>query len=162
MGKQLPIIMTLNDEKIFISQIKNISDFILVESFADTENELFVDNFNEKLENHFMYYLWDKKLKWEPKFKYANTIERKIYIANTINAPFISFSRQHIYPEPFEKGYGRIYINTFTVENLPYDKNELIKTYNEIVKIIKKTSAGKIKDGLVVYFYPEGWKNYQK
>ena len=152
--------MTFNDEEYFLSQLKSIGDFVFIESFADTKDELFVDKFNEKLENHFIYYLWNKKIKWKQKFKYTNTKD-KIYIENKINAPLIQFSRQHTFPVLDENAYGRIYINTFAEENLIYDKNELIKTYNEIVKTVKKTSAGKIKDEWVTYLYPESWKNYK-
>ena len=160
MGKQLPIVMTFNDEKLFLSQIKNISDFQLIKYFADKKEEIFVNKITEELENNGQYYLWNKKLSWNFKYKYTKTDPPKIYIEDMMYAPFIAFTRQHEFPS--DKDYGRIFVNTFTQENLPYNKSELINTYNEIVKIIKKTSCGKIKDGLVTYFYPESWKKYQE
>ena len=164
MGRQIPIVMTLNDEKLFLTQLKNIADFVLIEYFAETQEKLFVDSFNEELANHHTYFLWDKKLKWEPEFAHKQTKEKEVYIENTLSAPFIEFSRGHIFPIPTGTMYGRLYINTFPEENLPYEKVELIKVYDAIIKIIKKTSPGKFKycNNWVTYFYPESWEKYQK
>jgi len=164
MGRQIPIVMTLNDEKLFQAQLKNIADFTLIEDYAESQEKLFVDSFNEELANHYSYFLWDKKLKWELEFARTKTKERKVYITNTLSAPFIEFSRGQTFPIPTGEMYGRLYINTFPEENLPYDKRELIKRYDAIVKIIKKTSPGKHKyhNNWVTYFYPESWEKYQK
>jgi len=163
MGKQLPIVMTVNDEILFLEQIKEISTFDIIESFAKSSEELFVKRFNKKIENHLGYYLWDKNFEWDLEYGITKTERKLVYIKNSINAPFIKFSRQVSYPQPQGFGYGRIYVNTWLKENLPYSKNELIETYSKMVKIIKKTSTGKIKNkNWVTYFYPESWDNYQK
>jgi hypothetical protein len=163
MGRQIPIVMTLNDEILFQTQFRNIADFTLIETFAESPEKLFVDSFNEELAYHHKYYLWDKRLKWEPEFAYTITEEKKAYIKKSYSAPFIEFSRGQVFPIPANKAYGRLYVNTYPEENLPYDKAELIKVYNAIVKIIKKTSEGKFKyHNWVTYFYPESWEKYQK
>ena len=159
--------MTINDENLFLDQIKSISDFIIVESFAKTSKELFIDIANKKHknlgnhENFAEYYLWNKYLNWNPEFDITKTKDKLVYMKNELKAPFVQFCRQSVFPIPKGNVYGRLYVNTFHYENLPYDKNDLIDTYNKIVRIIKKTSAGKISDSWVTYFYPESWENYQ-
>ena len=163
MGRQIPIVMTVNDENLFLEQIKSISDFIIIEYFAKSSEELFVDRFNEQPEGHWIYNLWNKNLKWDIEFGITETDKKLVYIKNNFDAPFIEFGRQLSYPLSVTQAYGRIYLNTSIKENLPYNESELIDTYNKMVKIIKKTSAGKInKNNWVTYFYPESWENYQK
>ena len=162
MGRQIPIVMTKEDEKLFINQLKEISTFSFVESFANSPEELFVDIFNNVIQEHSQYYLWNNKLKWIPEFE--KTREGRFFIKDIWDAPVVEFCRQHYFESFFShNNSGRIYLNTWQNEKyLTYDINELIKTYDTIVKKIKKTSAGKLKySNIVTYLYPESWENYK-
>lgn len=159
MGKQLAFVMGEKDEQAFIDFLKGSAEVVLIESFSKDKNLLFTDNIARELKGHFSYKVWNKKFKWVP--AYSTTIHGDYYVSNTNSAPLVEFTRSRKYDT--KKAYGRIYWSKYFLSNeLEYNVDEFNKWYEQIARWIKKSAAGKIKDGLVTYFLPEAWETYLK
>ena len=68
MGRQLPIAMNLDDEQEFLSFLRSSAEIKIVESFAPTIEELWVENFSSALSGHWTYNIWNCEYPWSPEY----------------------------------------------------------------------------------------------
>jgi hypothetical protein len=162
MGKQIATVMEREDEVRFLNFLKESSDIVLIEAFADTPESLWKNEFEPELRGHFNYYIYNKDFYWEPEYK--QTINKdKFYISNKGDAPLIEISRS----KGFEiNDTGRIYwAKNFAAPcGLHYDVDKFSRWYDYIVKWVKKNSGGKVKysSNSITYYLPCAWELYLK
>jgi hypothetical protein len=148
MGRQIAIIMTEADEKLFLDFLSANYEFTIVfgEALA-SEKDRFLNCFDD-ISKGRKYYIWNKRFSWIP--RYGQNIYGKYYISNTTGAPVIEFVRQQSIPKAPD--YGRFYLNSNGLKYSGSVSEAVIALledfYNEIVKWIKKNAASKIGDKL--------------
>ena len=91
MGKQTIFQMTTTDEVSFLAFLSDTSDFVQLNSFANSVEDLFSRSFGLDYRWHQHYYIWNKSFSLNPEFNLAAT--GKYYISNIEKAPLIEFNR---------------------------------------------------------------------
>jgi hypothetical protein len=163
MGRQIAIAMTRKDEALFLEFLQSTVEIRLIESFAPSIDELFVDGFASELANHWTYDIWNTRFHWNPVYNRVGErayIKEHIgwhYISNKNAAPVIEFRRSDVR----QGKYGRIYWAKYfsAPDGLDYDVDEFSKWYDSIVRWVKKTSGGKVRDAWTTYFLPDAWES---
>ena len=160
MGRQIHIATTKADEKLFLNFLKGTANVRILESSANSPEELWVEDFAPKLTGHWTYSIWNTNFPFE--FEYNRTIEsvipRHYYIENSGAAPVIEFTRSNVR----SRKYGRIYWSKdFSApEGLSYDVDEFSQWFDSIVEWIRKNAAGKLKEPWTTYFLPDAWDKH--
>ena len=99
MGRQLQLLMDANDEKTLIAFLRSTANIQIIESFAPTSDELWVEDFNSSFEGHHTYEIWNQTFGWVPEY---GTVGPKAhdpshigwrYIANKSSAPLLEVGR---------------------------------------------------------------------
>ena len=161
MGRQIHIASILNDEKQFLSFIKNTAEIAIFECQAETREKLWVKDFSENLEGHYKYSIWNKSFPWKP--EYGQVIKSKdpnqnglFYVSNSHDAPIIEFSRTNM----VNRNYGRIYWAKFfsAPDPLDYDVDAFSKWFDKIVRWVKKKCKRDSSDPYSPYFFENAWK----
>jgi hypothetical protein len=146
MGRQIAIIMTETDEKLFLDFLSANYEFTLVfgEALSAENAENRFSNCFDDISKGRKYYIWNKKFSWTPQYK--QNIYGNYYISNTEDVPLIEFVRQQSIPKAHD--YGRLYLDTNGLkysENIITEDIALINAfYNELVRWIKKNAVRKI------------------
>jgi hypothetical protein len=131
MGKQIQVAMNREDEKEFLSFLRTTADIELFETFAPSINALWCEDFNDALNGHWSYTIWNKKFIWTPEYssvgKQAHNPEHIgwKYVSNISTAPVIQVTRSDIrtgeagrlyWAKDFAAPYGLSYdIDQFTM-----------------------------------------------
>lgn len=111
MGRQLRVLMDASDERSFISFLRESTDIQILESFAATTEELWVEEFSPIYEGHHSYSIWNKSFGWLPEY---GTVGPRAhdpkhigwrYVANTSAAPLLTIRRSN----PSSGESGRLY-----------------------------------------------------
>lgn len=166
MGRQIQVALTPIDEEAFLSFLHNSANIVLLESFSKDIEGLWKNSFEPERFGHWQYYIWNKAFAWKPEYEQVG--ERAYYpehigwyyVTNTEAAPLVEFCRSDVY----QSKYGRIYwAKYFSAPNgLDYDVEQFTEWYDKIVRWIKRSAAGNIKDGLVIHFLPDAWRIRQE
>jgi hypothetical protein len=157
-GKQIQVAMNLADECEFLSFLRSTADIVLFESFAPTERDLQVTEFNRERTGHWNYAIWNTTFPWQPRY---GTVGLKAhnpahvgwrYVSNIGVAPVLEVMRS----DPAAAKFGRLYWgNNFSSAGaLPYDAQEFRKWIERIWRWVRKNGAkdDQINDG--PYFLP--------
>jgi hypothetical protein len=163
MGRQIAIAMTQKDEALFLEFLQSSADIKLIESFAPSIDELFVDRFSSELTGHWTYDIWNTRFHWNPIYNRVSARAHNKehigwhYVFNKGAAPLLEFGRSDVR----QGRYGRIYWSKYfsAPDGLDYDVDEFSRWYDSIVRWVKKTSCGKVRDTWTTYFLPEAWKS---
>lgn len=158
MGRQIQVALTYEDEQLFLSFLKEASEIVLLESFAPTKEGLWKELFEQQVQGHWTYRIWNKEFPWEP--EYGQSTSGTYYVSNKGAAPLIEFTRSDI----GQGKYGRIYwAKYFSAPNgLDYDVDKFSKWYDSVVKWIRKSAEHKMKNGSVnTYFLPNAWGKHR-
>lgn len=160
MGKQISVAMTDKDEIYFLNYLRKIANIQLFEFCAPTKEQIWVENFSNRYEGHFSYYIWNKAFHYNIKYGQpinAKDINRRkwFYISNTHDAPLIQYIR-HNFSED-NAAYGRIYwAKYFSATNgLDYDVELFDKWYKNISRWIRKNGTQFEKGNYNPYFLPD-------
>lgn len=161
MGKQIAIAATKKDEGLLLKFLRETAQIRIIESFAPTVDKLWVENFSPQMTGHWQYDIWNTRFQWQPEYGVVgkNAYEKKrvswVYIADSSNAPVLSFSRSRVDSQK----YGRLYwAKDFAAPNgLEYDVNEFSQWWDKIIRWVRKTSPGKEVDAWTTWFLPDAW-----
>lgn len=162
MGRQIAIALTRLDETAFLAFLRSQADISLIEGYAPSPGELWVDSFSSEWTGHFMYRIWNRQFPWAP--TYAQTESDPYhqgnlgwyYIDNLSTAPVIEFSRSDV----AKAKYGRLYWSKFfsAPRGLDYDVDSFSRWYDSVVRWIKRNAAGQVKHAWVTWFLPDAWR----
>jgi hypothetical protein len=157
-GKQIQVAMNLADEREFLSFLRSCADIALLESFAPTERDLWVTEFNPELNGHWHYSIWNTTFAWQPHY---GTVGPKShdpghvgwkYVSNTGAAPVLEVRRSN----PAGARFGRLYwANNFSSSRaLQYDTQNFRNWIESIWRWVRKNGLKdhRVNDG--PYFLP--------
>lgn len=111
MGRQLQVLMDTSDEELFISFLRETTNIQIIESFAPTVDELWVEEFNSRFAGHHSYDIWNRAFEWLPDYGTVGPRAhdpRHIgwrYVANKSAAPLLTIRRSN----PSSGESGRLY-----------------------------------------------------
>jgi len=162
MGRQIAVALTQVDEAAFLAFLRDQADIKLIETFAPTQADLWVDSLSPEWTGHFMYRIWNQQFPWLPTYGRTNSDPYHqgnigwYYIDNLNNAPVIEFSRSDV----ARAKYGRLYWSKFfsASEGLDYDVDGFSRWYDSVVRWIKRNTVGKVKRAWVTWFLPDAWR----
>lgn len=143
MGRQIAVSLSEEDEKAFIAFLRSAADIQLLESFASTQDGLFVDHFAPKSDGHWSYDIWNRRFAWDPVFAQTRLDlpepERRgrWYIGNKGAAPLLQYTRAG---GGGGREAGRVYwAKYFTApEGLDYDVAGFEVWYESVVRWLRK------------------------
>ena len=167
MGRQTAVAMTDLDEVEFLTFLRGTADIQLVESFAPTKEELFVDAFSPRRRGHWTYDIWNRAFDWKIEYKRVRDCVPKsqnpgwYYVSNTHNAPLIEYSR-HNFNDASGLTYGRVYWSKFFAaepNDIHYDVNAFSVWYDRIVRWIRKNGKQKERGAYNPYFLPDAMRH---
>jgi hypothetical protein len=162
MGRQIAIALTQVDEAAFLAFLRSQADIKLIEGFAPSPSELWVESFSPEWTGHFMYHIWNQHFPWVPTYGQTRSDPYHqgnlgwYYIDNLSNAPVIEFSRSDV----ARRKHGRLYWSKFfsAPEDLDYDVDSFSTWYDSVVRWIRRNAAGKVKHAWVTWFLPDAWR----
>lgn len=111
MGRQLQVPMDSIDERRFVAFLRATASVQLIESFAPTIDELWVEEVNSTFVGRHTYDIWNKAFEWTPKYGTVGPQASDAdhlgwrYVGNKGAAPVLSFSRSN----PLSGEPGRLY-----------------------------------------------------
>lgn len=158
MGRQIQVLMNETDEKDFILFLQSTADIQIIESFAPTMDELWVEGFNHKFIGHHTYLIWNKDFAWQPEYGSVGSKAHNpshigwCYVTNTSSAPILEVSRSN----PSSGSSGRLYWSrNFSAQNgLAYDEASFSKWVDTIWRWVRKHGK-KVKElPLQPYVFP--------
>jgi hypothetical protein len=166
MGRQIAVALTPIDEAVFLDFMRGEADIKLIESFAPSKRELWVEDFAVELTGHWNYHIWNQQFPWTPAYSrvkgdaYHHEHIGWCYVANLGTAPVIEFSRSDV----AQAKYGRLYWAKYfsAPRGLDYDVEEFSRWYDTVVRWIRGNTAGKVKRGWVTWFLPDAWRIHTK
>jgi hypothetical protein len=160
-GRQLAIVMNLDDEREFVSFLRSSADIKLIESFAPSIRELWVDEINPIFTGHHTYHIWNCAYGWKPNY---GTVGEKAYDRNSIgwryvsnksDAPLLELTRSNI----VEGKIGRLYWakDFSSPKGLRYDSSKFGRWIDNVWRWIRK--YGKKESSIIgdPYFLPGAW-----
>jgi len=161
MGRQMAVALTPVDETAFLDFLRSEADIQLIEPFAPSKRELWVESFATERTGHWDYCVWNQQFPWAPAYgrvkgdAYQKECVGWYFVANLDAAPVIEFTRSDV----AQAKYGRLYwAKSFSAPRLDYDVEEFSRWYDSIVRWIRKNTAGKVKRGWVTWFLPDAWR----
>lgn len=162
MGRQIALAATRADEQVFLAFLRGTAEIAILESFAETQDKLWVDNFSPQLNGHWTYTIWNKSFSWEPAYKRIGnkSVDPSMigwyYTSNRDTAPIIEFSRSDIAHNKF----GRVYwAKDFAApQGLVYDTDRFSKWFDDIVRWVRKAGRRDKKTG--VYFLSDAFQRF--
>lgn len=66
MGRQTAVALTQTDKTAFLDFLRGEADIKLIESFAPSKRELWVESFAVELTGHWAYCIWNQQFPWTP------------------------------------------------------------------------------------------------
>jgi hypothetical protein len=166
MGRQVGIAATSIDEESFLSFLRETAEIVLIESFAEAIDQLWVESFASDKIGHWTYAIWNKGFPWTP--TYGRVSEKAhdkrmigwYFVANLGTAPVIEFTRSDI----SKQQYGRIYwAKDFSAPHgLSYDVEAFVQWYDTIIRWVRKYGKKLSRGAYEPYFFPDAWKQMQK
>jgi len=161
MGRQLPIAMNFDDELEFVSFLRSSADIKIIEAFAPSIEELWVEKINPVVSGHYTYHIWNSEYPWSPRYGTVGeqAHNRKSigwrYVSNTVDAPLLELTRSNV-PEG---KIGRLYwAKDFAApKGLCYDSAKFGRWIDHIWRWVREHGR---KDGSFVgdpYILPGAW-----
>jgi hypothetical protein len=162
MGRQIAVALTQIDETAFLDFLHGEADIKLIDFFAPSQRELWVESFADELTGHWTYHIWNQHFPWIPAYSrvkgdaYHKEHIGWYHIANLDAAPVIEFSRSDV----AQAKYGRLYWAKYfsAPRGLGYNVDEFSGWYDSVVHWIRRHTAGKVKRGWVTWFLPDAWR----
>src|SRR5687768_12605905 len=99
MGRQTPLVATLEDEHALLDFLRSTADIRIFESSAASVESLEVSGFATSLPHHFQYFIWNTAFGWVPEFGTVDSPRApaasrgRVYISNISAAPVIEYDR---------------------------------------------------------------------
>lgn len=95
MGRRVDFAASALDEDLFLEFLRGSADIQLFRSFADTEEQLWVEQLAPFGPTETHYYVWNMKYAWKPKFR-RSLNEEKVYIEDKLHGSVLHFTRTNL------------------------------------------------------------------
>jgi hypothetical protein len=158
MPRQIQICTTPKDDLLFIEYLRNNFDCALFQSFASTEEAVWVKDLADLHDAYDTIKIWNRDFVWKPQYS-TTSREQLVYISNTSHAPVIRLERSNWET----RQHGRIYWSKEISEIPEYDLIYFEKFYNKLAQWFQKNAWGKVKrDDTNVYYMKHAWKRFME
>jgi len=154
MGRHIPVVMTEADEARFLAFLSRHAEIGIILDFADTTDELMLEQFTPRSERSQSFWIWNGGFPWPLRFECvthdrSGAQQGKYYVADPQHGPLIHYSRHNIsqsyrFPGSVDRGSG----STGSAE---YDVRAFTAWYDKIARWIRR--HGNRVDG--TYFLPD-------
>lgn len=142
MGRQIQLLMSIEDEADLLSFLRSTCELQIFESFAPSTEALWVENFAPSFEGHWSYRIWNKAFAWNPEYGSVGENSHNPehigwrYISNLGTAPVLEVTRSR--PDLSES--GRLYWarNFSEPKGLNYDVDEFSRWIDKIWYWVRK------------------------
>lgn len=156
MGRQIAVVLTDKDEEEFLAFLRSMSSIRLFEALAPTVNDLTVDRFLPREEAHWVYYIWNMALAWEPEFGTVTSGERQgwRFLQQPFGSPIVEYVRARVSGEATRPGrfYWARSISKF--EDLgPYVRT-MRAWWDKIVSWVRKHGYKELRGSVNAYYLP--------
>lgn len=154
MSRQIQIYTTFKDDLHFVEYLRNNFDCALFQSFASTEEAVWIDSPEDLHDPYDTIKIWNRDFPWKPRYEKTSR-DQLVYISNTSFAPIIVLERSNWKLHSHGKIYWAKEISDIPEYHVVYFE----KFYNKVAQWFQKNAFGKIKQNDVnVYYMEDAWK----
>jgi hypothetical protein len=142
MGRQIQVLMSIEDEAELVAHLQSTCEIQIFESFSPTAGGLLVDAFNPTFVGHWHYKVWNKRFGWTPEYGTVGPNAHNPehigwkYVCNSGAGPVLEITRS----SPDLKSTGRLYwASGFSAPNgLSYDREEFGRWVDSVWRWVRK------------------------
>jgi hypothetical protein len=137
MSRQIQLCTTPKDDLQFVEYLRNNFNCALFQSFASTEDAVWIESLDELHDPHDTIRIWNRDFPWKPVY-HKTSRDQLVYISNTSHAPIIMLERSNWDTQRHGKIYWANEASAIPEYHVVY-----FEKFNKVAQWIQKNASAK-------------------